>query len=216
MAKLTKRKLLKMDPSQIGRLPAPELRNLLRGARQLFNAQQKALQKYEKTVYSHALDLMETYYKDNGRPNEENMGINRMRDEVFRLKEFFDSKSSTVPGARKIAIEQDRLIYGVKENSNMPRHRMTLDQRRRFWSAYEEFYNMKKEAYFRQMGSDRIQQFLGAMAQELTTKNSEPYFGTAFFKELDARLKADNERQNAEMNNYEHGNNDVFSGKRDY
>ena len=66
------------------------------------------------------------------------------------------------------------------------------------------------------MGSDRIQQFLGAMAQELTTKESEPYFGTAFFDELDARLEADNKRQNTEMNNYEHGNNDVFSGKRDY
>ena len=109
MAKISKSKLLNLSPSQIGKLKAPELRELLRGARQLFQSQSKTFEKYENKVYSHSYEKMREYYREHGRevyetkggiesyttvPERMNkMSMNQMRSEIFRLQEFFDSKT---------------------------------------------------------------------------------------------------------------------------
>lgn len=213
MAKLTKKKFLDTTASQIGKMTAPELRQLLRGARQLFNAQEKTFQR-QKNLYSHALDKMQTYYDETGKSNVNSMRVNKMRSELFRLQEFFDSKSSTVPGARKIAIEQDRRIFG-EDSKGKPARRMTMEQREKFWAAYTEFQNTMGEAFFRRMGSDRIQQFLGQMTAE-RRGNPDSIISEEAFEELYRRLSAQNERDNWEMSNYEYGDDDVLSGKRPY
>ena len=115
MAKITKKKFLNMTPSQIGKMTGPQLRTLLRGVRQLFNAQEKTFSR-QKNLYSFALDNMQDYYQENGKANVNSMRVNKMRNELFRLQEFFESKSSTVPGTRKINIEQDRRIFGTNES----------------------------------------------------------------------------------------------------
>jgi len=217
MAKLTKKSFQRLDPSAIGRLKAPELRELLRGARQLFSAQEKTFKKYEKSVFSPALDKMQGYYEDNGMQSVSRMRVAKMRNEIFRLQEFFDSQSSTVPGARKIAIEQDKRIFGSNEKGK-PAQRMTLEQRTNFWAAYQEFVSMQKESYVRNMGSNTIQQYLGQMVIEASKRSGRDYgFGSATdYAELRRRLEEEKAEEDWEMNDYEYGDSDIFSGKRPY
>lgn len=217
MAKLTKKNFLRLDPSAIGKLKAPELRELLRGARQLFSNQEKTFKRYEKSVFSPALDKMQNYYEDNGQQSVSRMRVSKMRNEIFRLQEFFESQSSTVPGARKIAMEQDKRIFGVNEKGK-PAQRMTLEQRTDFWAAYNEFISMQKESYVRNMGSDTIQQYLGQMVIEASKRKGEDDFNFTMgdFNELRRRLEEQRAEEDWEMSNYEYGDSDVLSGKRPY
>jgi D-alanine-D-alanine ligase len=36
---------------------------------------------------------------------------------MIRIQEFFESKTSTIPGTRKVALEQDVRIFGVDEDT---------------------------------------------------------------------------------------------------
>ena len=213
MVKLTKKKIVDTSPSNIGKMKNAELRQFLRAARQLFNTQQKTFKKYEKTVYSPALDKMEDYYDSNGKKSVSRMTTSQLRNEIFRLQEFFDSESSTVPGARKIATEQDRRIFGVDEKGN-PVRRMTLQQRSDFWAAYQEFVSMQKESYIRNMGSNTIQQYLGEMIIESSKKsgNSE-FINYSNFEELKRRIEKQKAQEDWEMVE-DYGDSDIFSGKR--
>ena len=215
MAKLNKRNFIRLDASAIGRLKAPELRELLRGARNLFTQQEKIFKKYENSVYSPALEKMQDYYDANGTQAVSRMRVSNMRNEIFRLQEFFDSQSSTVPGARKIAIDQDKRIFG-ETSSGRPVKRLNLEQRTSFWAAYNEFVNMEKASYVRNMGSNTIQQYLGQMVVEAAKKTDDFYFTAGDFKELKRRLEEQRAQEEWEMSNYEYGANDVLSGKRPY
>lgn len=215
--KITKKNFVKLDPSQIGKMKNPELRELLRGARQLYNSQEKTFKRYEKTVYSPALDKMQDFYSDRGEKAVSRMRRAEMQQELFRLQEFFDSKTATVPGARKVMLEQDKRIFGVNEKGK-PAQRMTLEQRKGFWSAYNEFVNLKKESYIRNMGSDTIQQYLGQMIVESAKiKGTGGFdFTAGTFNELIRRLEEQKAEEDWEMNNYEYGDSNVLSGKRPY
>ena len=224
MAKITKKNLVKMSPSEIGKLKAPELRVLLRGARQLFSNQEKTFDKYENSVFSPALDKMRDYYDRVGKRQTSKMNMSDMRNEVFRIQEFFESKTSTVPGARKVALEQDRRIFGVKtdsgisytEKSGKPISRMTLEQRTNFWASYNEFISMESANYVRNMGSNTIQSYLGEIILESAKRHpdSDFMFTAGDFKELNRRLEKQKAQEEWEMANYEYGDSDVFSGKR--
>lgn len=160
MAKVTKRSFQKITASEIGKMKAPELRNLLRGVRQLYNAQSKTFQKYEKMVYSPAHEKMEQFYEDRGAKAPSRMNINQMRQELFRLQEFFDSETATVPGARKVQTDQDRRIYGVDKRGR-PKYRMSTGQRKTFWSLFEEYKKLRPADVYEQ--SNIVQQALGQM-----------------------------------------------------
>lgn len=224
MAKLTKKNLVQMTPSEIGKLKSPELRELLRGARQLYTNQEKTFEKYEKTVFSPALDKMQEYYDRVGKRQVSRMNMSAMRNELFRIQEFFDAKTSTVSGARKVAMEQDRRIFGVQtdsgisytEKSGKPTARMTLEQRINFWASYNEFVSMEKANYVRNMGSNTIQTVLAGMILESAERfpDSDFMFTAGDFRELKRRLEEQKAQEEWEMSNYEHGNSDVFSGKR--
>ena len=224
MAKLTKKKLVNMNPSEIGKLKSPELRELLRGARQLYTNQEKTFNKYEESVFSPALDKMKDYYDRVGKRQVSRMNMSAMRNELFRIQEFFDARTSTVPGARKVALEQDRRIFGVQTDSGIsytekagkPTSRMTLEQRINFWAAYNEFVSMEKANYVRNMGSNTIQTYLGEMILESARRHPQDdfMFTAGDFRELKRRLEEQKAQEEWEMSNYEHGNSDVFSGKR--
>lgn len=215
MKKLKKKDFIALDPSEIGRLRAPQLRELLRGARQLYNAQASTFKKYEGKVWSPALDKMEDYYDEKGIRKISRMKVADMRNEIFRLQEFFEAKTSTVPGARKVMADQDRRIFGSDEK-NRPLKRMTLEQRTNFWAAYNEFISMESEQYVRDMTSSAIQEFLGQMVIESAKKADDFWLDRGTVDELKERLRKKKAQEEWELGEFDYDGGDVFSGKRSY
>ena len=219
MAKLTKKSLLNLTPSEIGKMKNPELRAILRGARQLYTQQEKVLNRYSQQVYSHAHELMKDYYEENGTKSVSRMRQSELRGEIFRLQEFFDSQSATVPGARKIALEQDRRIFG-ETKTGKPKRRMSVEQRKNFWSAYDEYKNIHSESYVRNMGSNTIQQMLAEIATESSTFDEDfedgNWFTADMLADLDRRVQERKKSEDWETSGYDRFNDDVHSGKRPY
>lgn len=214
MAKLTKKDFKNLTPSRIGRMKTPELREILRGARQLFQAQENVFKRYEKNLYSNALDKMQTYYNERGKKAPSRANRQQLLNELFRLQEFFGSQSATVPGARKINLEQDKRIFGT-DAKGKPLRRMTLEERTDFWASYNEFKSLKKESYIRNMGSNTIQQVLGSMVLESSKRGGLEYgFSAGDFRRLETMLEEQKALEDWETSNYEHGDSNTFSGKR--
>lgn len=157
--KITYAKLKSMDASEISKLNQKDAAEMLRQFREKFRYRQKAFDRAGKNVYSPALEKMEDYYDRNGVQSPEAMNVNRIRSELFHIQEFFNSKTADVKGARKVMREQDARIFGTNERG-APLKRMTIEERTKFWSVYEEYLKTFKNAEAR-YGSERIQQFLG-------------------------------------------------------
>ena len=217
MPKFLKKSFLAMEPAELGKLKLSEARALLRQARAAYEKQEKTFAKYENSVWSPALEKMQDYYEDVGKNSISKMRLSKVQSELFRLQDFFGYETSTVPGARRVMMEQDRRIFGTSEKTGKPIRRMTLDERTEFWAAYNEFINMEKEAYVRNMGSNTIQTFLGQIIRE-KNKKGDGYSGFDYsdFKELRRRIENDRKREEWEMSSYESGDSDVLSGKRSY
>lgn len=225
MAKLSKRKLLNLDPSDIGRMKAPELRKILQGARQLFNSQSKTFEKYNEKVYSHSYEKMREYYRDNGREkyefkggiefysmvpeNMSHMTMNQMRGEIFRLQEFFDSKTSTVPGAKKVTSDMAKRIFGETKRGR-PQSNLSVDEWREFWSIYDEYKKQRPSDVQEQ--SNIVQQALGQMVLQSLGLGHMPAFGQSTLDELKDKV---NQRRDWEMVENDEGST-VFSGTRPY
>lgn len=217
MPKFLKKSFLAMEPAELGKLKLSEARSLLRQARAAYEKQEKTFSKYKDSVWSPAVEKMQDYYEDTGKNSISKMRLSKVQNELFRIQDFFGSETSTVPGARRVMLEQDRRIFGTNEKTGKPIKRMSLDQRTDFWAAYNEFVNMEKESYIRNMGSNTIQTFLGQIILE-KNKKGDGYsgFDSSDFKELRRRIARDREREEWEMSSYESGDNDVLSGKRSY
>lgn len=211
MAKLTKKKLVNMDASEIGSLTQKPLRSLIRQARELYERQAKTFSRYEGTVYSPALEGMEDYFDEKGKKAISRMKMNEMRAELFKIQDFFKAKTSTVPGARKVAIEQDINIFGVNEKTGRPNHRMTIGERTAFWSAYNEFTNMETEGEIRGWGSNTIQQYLGQIMLGSESRPVDRRFTADDFVVLKLMLESTKNKAEWEKSNYEYGEDDVFS-----
>ena len=223
MAKITKKSLLNFKPSDISKMKNPELRSILRGARQLYAQQEKVLNRYSQQVYSHSHELMKDYYKENGVRNISRMRQSELRGEVFRLQEFFDSQSATVPGARTIALEQDLRIFGGDKQRRKPNRRMTVNERKNFWDAYDEYKNMHSETYVRNMGSNNIQQMLSQIAVEyenfgddFSEDPDDHWFTAELLADLDRKVNERKKSEEWENANYDNFNGNVHSGKRPY
>lgn len=217
MPKFLKKSFLAMEPAELGKLKLSEARSLLRQARAAYEKQEKTFSKYKDSVWSPSVEKMQDYYEDTGKNSISKMRLSKVQNELFRLQDFFGSETSTVPGARRVMLEQDRRIFGTNEKTGKPIKRMSLDQRTDFWAAYNEFVNMEKESYIRNMGSNTIQTFLGQIILE-KNKKGDGYsgFDSSDFKELRRRIARDREREEWEMSSYESGDSDVLSGKRSY
>ena len=207
MARITKRSFLKLDPSQIGKLKAPELRELLRGVRNLFTQQEKTFKRYEKTVFSPAMEKMKDFYEDRGKNSPSRMNMNQMRNEVFKLQEFFEAETSTVPGARRVQAEQDRRIFGT-DSRGRAKNRMTVEERTDFWKVYEEYKKMRPADVLEQ--SNIVQQAIG----QILIENDKIDFNMETLQKVMDRVEGQRQRFNWEMDvNYE-GSGSVFTGSR--
>lgn len=207
MARITKRSFSKLDPSQIGKMKSPELRELLRGVRNLFNHQEKTFKRYEKSVFSPALEKMRDFYEDRGKNAPSRMNMNQMRNEIFKLQEFFDADTSTVPGARRVQAEQDRRIFGT-DSRGRAKNRMTVEERTNFWTVFEEYKKMRPADVLEQ--SNIVQQAIG----QILIENDKIDFNMETLQKLMDKVEGQRQRFNWEMDvNYE-GTGSVFTGNR--
>ena len=207
MAKITKRSFLKLDPSQIGKMKSPELRELLRGARNLFNQQEKTFKRYEKSVFSPALNKMRDFYEDRGKNAPSRMNMNQMRNEVFKLQEFFEADTSTVPGARRVQAEQDRRIFGT-DSRGRAKNRMTVEERTNFWTVFEEYKKMRPADVLEQ--SNIVQQAIG----QILIENDKIDFNMETVQKLMDKVEGQRQRFNWEMDVSYEGTGSVFTGNR--
>lgn len=205
--KITKRSFLKLDPSQIGKLKAPELRELLRGVRNLFTQQEKTFKRYAKTVFSPAMEKMRDFYEDRGKNAPSRMNMNQMRNEVFKLQEFFESDTSTVPGARRVQAEQDRRIFGT-DSRGRAKNRMTVEERTDFWKVFEEYKKMRPADVLEQ--SNIVQQAIG----QILVENDKIDFNMETFQKLMDKVEGQRQRFNWEMDVSYEGTGSVFTGNR--
>lgn len=83
--------------------------------------------------------------------------------ELARLQQFLQSETATAKGIRTVNRRQDERIFGTNPNTGRPRRTMTLEQRKAFWNAYNEFRNGSAYAQFRNMNSNVVQQALYAI-----------------------------------------------------
>lgn len=207
MARLTKRSFSKLDPSQIGKLKAPELRELLRGVRNLFTQQEKTFKRYEKSVFSPALNKMRDFYEDRGKNAPSRMNMNQMRNEVFKLQEFFEADTSTVPGARRVQAEQDRRIFGT-DSRGRAKNRMTVEERTNFWTVFEEYKKMRPADVLEQ--SNIVQQAIG----QILIENDKIDFNMETLQKLMDKVEGQRQRFNWEMDVSYEGTGSVFTGNR--
>lgn len=161
--KITYSRLKSMSETEISKLSTKDgsAQEMLRQFREKFRFREKAFNRAGKNVYSPALEKMEDYYDRNGERSPEKMTVHQIRSELFHIQEFFKSKTGDVKGAREVMREQDIRIFGENSRGN-PVRRMTIEERTKFWSVYEEFLSTYKnaEAIY---GSEKIQQYLGSL-----------------------------------------------------
>lgn len=155
MARFNKKKFLAVDLNTMSKV---DMRPLLREARAAYQRQAATFSR-NTSVYSHAKKLMDEWYGDHGLKAISKMKKSELQPELYRLQEFFGSKTSTVTGARKVAIETDRRIFGVDE-SGKPLFRMKQDEAANFWANYHAFEELN-EAFVRNATSEFVQQVLG-------------------------------------------------------
>ena len=218
-----------MLPSEIGKLKAPELRKLLQGARQLFQAQSEKFGKYDSKVYSHSYQKMQDYYKEHGREkiayekgmevyqtvpeNMSHMTLNQMRGELFRLQEFYQAKTSTVPGAIKVQSDMAKRIFGENSRGRANKN-LNPDEWREFWDIYEEYENQTPADILAQ--SNVVQQMLGEIVLESLDLGHMPAFGQAVLDELRDRVEK-RASKSFENKNVKDGYGDpVYTGTRPY
>ena len=211
--KLTKRRFTNLSPSDIGKMKSPELRELIRGARNLYSQQEKMFKKYENKVWSPALEKMQSYYEDRGQKAPSRMNINQMRNELFHLQDFFSADTSTVPGARQVAIEQDKRIFGTDEKGKA-RFRPTVEQRTKLWSLFTEYKSLRPADVLE--NSNIVQQVVGQMIIESAkNKNIDLDLSSATLHEIENRIYDLKNQYNWEMEEDDDGES-IFSGTLPY
>lgn len=210
MAILTKKRFTNLTPSDIAKMKSPELRELLRGARNLFTQQEAKFKRYEEKTYSPALGKMREYYDEvGGKKAVSKMNMNQMRSELFQLQDFFEAKTSTVPGARKVQSDMAKRVFGTDKRGRAKKNPGT-SWWSNFWSLYDEYKKMRPADVFEK--SSLVQQMLG----QILIENNEMDFSARSLEQLADRLQEEKERFNWELDYDDEESPTVFSDTRPY
>lgn len=205
--KITYAKIKSMEASEISKLSQKEAADMLRQFREKFRYRQKAFDRAGKNVYSPALEKMESYYDRNGVQSPDSMNVNKIRSELFHIQDFFKSDTADVKGARKVMRDQDARIFGTNEKGQ-PLKRMTIEERTKFWSVYEEFLKTYKNAESL-YGSGKIQQYLGDLTLQDRKKSGVFMRGEIGLmqqmSDLQKMLRENAGEYNADMRNVRQG-----------
>lgn len=206
---ITYEEIRKLSPTELGKMSKSQLSDLLRKVRVKTQTRLEQLEKVSNTVYSPAAEMLwqKTQFKN---PPTSKMSRNQVLSELFAHQSFHSAKTSSVQGARKVQREQDIRLFGTNKSGN-PRKRMTVKQRHRFWSIYDEFnrtYKNKEYLY----GSNRIQQALADMVKGNRVK-SDNILNTEDFEELLRTLEGSLKEEQEEQGDYEFDDANVYSGR---
>lgn len=205
--KITYVKIKSMEASEISKLSQKEAAEMLRQFREKFRYRQKAFARAGKNVYSPALEKMESYYERNGVQSPDSMNVNKIRSELFQIQDFFKAETADVKGARKVMRDQDARIFGTNEKGQ-PLKRMTVEERTKFWSVYEEFLKTYKNAESL-YGSGKIQQYLGDLTLQDRKKSGVFARGEISLmkqmSDLQRMLRENTGEYNADMRNVRQG-----------
>lgn len=135
-----------------------QLKNILTSLRRGIGSQKSVFTRSK--TFSGALHQYEaeSMFGLKNRPKIENLTRNQMIMEIVKAQKFFQSKTSTVAGARQVNREQDIRLFG-KNEQGLPNRVMTETERRRFWEVYEEYVHLHPDMYYR-LGSSQLQSTL--------------------------------------------------------
>lgn len=193
-----------LDIDTILKMNKKELTSLLDKIRVKTETRIKQFNKY-KSVYSPARVKLEENLKN---LSDKKQTRNVIIHEILAHQAFHQAKTSTVEGARKVASQQDAMLFGVGKDGR-PKHRMRSGTRTRFWSLYDEFLRTYENSMAR-FGYQAIWQELAEMQVEGKIRSKKGEINTKDLEELLNRLEKKEEKENAE---YEYANANVYSGK---
>lgn len=206
MPRVTYDYIRNLDPNALGKMSKSQMKDLLRKIR--VKTQTRIEQLNDVNVYSPAKEKFES--SANASKSLKKMTRNEMMREVFQHQNFHNAKTSTVAGARNVATQQDKMLFGVRA-SGRPKYRMSPAQRARFWSLYDEFLRTYKDAYAR-FGYQAIFQNLA----EMQIKEKIKTIGEINTEDFDTLLSMLEKSQEDEEEDYEYDDANVFSGRGTY
>lgn len=201
MPRLTYQNIRDLDASEVSKMGKQEIVSLLKQVRKKYDTRKAVLERQGEKTYSPALEKMEAYYATTKRTAPSKISRNRAYNEIFQIQQFFNAKTSDIKGSKEVMREQDIRIFGSTK-SGRPKKRMTVAQRTKFWSLYEDFIRTNKTAEY-VFGYRNIWQELGDIVVSSTQLDNK----TNVFSELEKKLR------NETGNNIEY--DDVFSGEWD-
>lgn len=117
--------------------------------------------------YSYALDKLEQANLKNIPASQIGKGRslkdrrNLLLQEIARYQAVFESRTSTVEGIQEVNREQDLRIFGADE-FGQPKETLTAEERKEFWSLYEEYEKYDPTGNTR-YGSSTAQQVIADM-----------------------------------------------------
>lgn len=143
--------------------PERERELILSRIRKSFIRQAKRLDAQSDKYYSNALDVYLTsfgrVYDPSKNPTGKNviemngvkydltnyhdprvMSKNQIIQELAQYHSFFNAKTSTIPGIKKLNKEMDARLFGANKRGS-PIKTMTEPERKKYWAMYTEFYN---------------------------------------------------------------------------
>lgn len=165
-------KTIEMSPEELSKLTFDELRKAYRAIRISYGRRKSSIERQGE--FSHAQYKYETERKARKSKSFEKMSRNQLLLEVVQLQQFFEAKTSTVEGIRKVNYEQDVRLFG-KTEKGAPRNRLTNDERRMYWDLYDEWMGGQYHRDNPQLASSEVQY---ALADIFSGKNGESKFGT--------------------------------------
>lgn len=150
-------KVLEMSTQEISQQNEKTLRKYYKSMRTALGKRMKTFEKADE--FSYAFQRYERETKKEIPMKITEMGENRLRKEVFRLKQFFEAETSTVSGAQEVHRKQDISIFGAIPGTNIPNRTMSSTEREQYWNLYEQWYKQEYENY-PQLQSGEIQNTL--------------------------------------------------------
>lgn len=142
-----------ISPDDIKNMKNKEAEKILRDMLKKVGSRERQFREAGDTVYSSALDtLTKNIFEDEvlrghvtkqgewsiSKIDVKKEKINDKKKLIRQIRNFLNSKTATVKGARRVSRDQDLMIFGSND-SGRPLYRLTSEERTEFWSVYEEF-----------------------------------------------------------------------------
>lgn len=216
LGRVTIKDIENVEPSKLARMSDEQLDKFLRGSQKAINRRIASLKK--SGLYSHAFQRLidnsvgEKNQKDYSTDTLYTEGLNTYSNyvknrqlsrngklaEIYKIQNFVNSVTSTVPGIKRVNKEQDIRIFGVKpqtvvrpdgtrvkttnywelseaqKKKAQPLRTMTQDERQHFWSIQREYRKLWEPG-----ASYSTDSYLQALGNVFAEEKTLPDFGKA-------------------------------------